>query len=158
MPLEPTFVTVDKYGRLRLPAGFSETQSWLADVGQVGAWLYVIEPGRYRLLSEADVDRSNALKRAIQRMATPQRPDPNADPFEAETSDLASVSALAIRVKLSYADRVGWRVNIPTHSYPIASLVGERGFFLLLSEGYLEFWTIEVLTKALPRAADEVTA
>jgi hypothetical protein len=156
--LEPTFVAVDKYGRLRLPTGFSETQSWLAGAGQVDAWLYVIEPGRYRLLSEADVDHSNALKRAIQRITTPQRPDPNADPFEAESSELASVGALAIRVKISYADRVGWRVNIPTHSYAIASLAGERGFFLLLSEGYIEFWTTEVLTKALPKAADEVIA
>jgi hypothetical protein len=156
--LEPTFAAVDKYGRLRLPADFAETLRWLRNGQQVVAWLYVIEPGRYRLLCEADVERSSALKRTIQRMNDAQRPDPNEDPFEAEGPELAAVGALTIRVKLSFTQRVGWRVNIPTHSYPIASLAGERGFFLLLSEGYLEFWTFEVLTRALPRAAGEVAS
>jgi len=89
-------------------------------------------------------------------MSDAERPYPNEDPFEAEGSESAAVGALALRVKLSFTQGLGWRVGIPTHSYPIASLAGERGFFLLFSEGYLEFWTLEVLTRALPRAPGEL--
>jgi len=147
---------MDKYGRLHLPAEFAKALPWLEKTQEMMAWVYFVEPGRYRLLSEADAERSSAIKTAIQRRADAAHTDPTEDPFEAEGSESAAVAALVIRVKLSFTRRIGWRVHIPRRSYPVASLVGDRGFFVLFSEGYLELWTPEALTRVLPRASDEV--
>jgi hypothetical protein len=92
----------------------------------------------------------------IHRMSDAGQPDRNEDPFQAESTELAAAGALLVRVKLSFIQRIGWRVQIPRHSYPIASLAGGKGFYVLFSEGYLELWTHEVLTRALPAASDEM--
>jgi len=95
------------------------------------------------------------MKQVIERIANAARPNLNDDPFEAESSPSAAVNALLIRASLSFTKGLGWRLHIRSHSYPIANLPAERGFFLLFSQGYLELWTTENLNRALHLAPDE---
>ena len=155
VPTEPVFASLDKHGRLRLPADVAGNLPWLTSALQIGAWLYVVEPGRYRLLSEADAERSSTIKQVIEKIADAARPTPGDDPSEAESSPSAAVNALLVHASLSFTKGPGWRLHIRSHSYPIANLPEERGFFLLFSQGYLELWTAENLNRALHLAPDE---
>lgn len=158
MSNEPTLASVDKYGRLYLPKDFAENLSWLGTAKQHAAWIYVIEPGRYRLLSEADVERSATLKRVIQRITEAPDPDEDDDPFEAQDSASAAVVGLVLRVKLLHTKGVGWRLQIPRNSYPFASQAGHSGFYVLFSQGYLELWTLESLNHAMHEAPEKAGA
>ncbi|MGH9455809.1 MAG: hypothetical protein ACRD2O_17760, partial [Terriglobia bacterium] len=64
--------------------------------------------------------------------------------------------ALLTRVKLSFTKNVGWRLQTQRQSQLLADLKEQRGFFLFFSQGYLEFWTGEVLKRALRDARNEV--
>lgn len=129
---------------------------WLKDRHKAEAWLYVVEPGRYRLLTDEDAQRSSELRRVLERIAASDRSGPNDNPFEAESSTSAAVTAILLRVNLSFTRDVGWRLYVPSHSYTVSTLPEGRGLFLLPSEGYLELWTTDHLTRALERASDEL--
>lgn len=118
----------------------------------------MIRLGRHRLLSDEQVNKSERLKTIKLRSSNPPEPDPTVEPFEAESSASAAVTARLLPVTLSPPEP-GWRFSIPKNAL---GLVGsgpdnnDRLVYLLFSDGYLEVWSVEHLADAVQAPLDKV--
>lgn len=151
------FAKSDNRGRVRLPKEFVRALPWLKEPDKADAWIFVVDAGRFRILSPAEAERSAFFKKLTQKMADAAELGPGLDALDAEESEMAAMGALLVPVKVSFANQVGWRIQIPTHSYVAASSEG-KGFYILLSQGYLELWTQDALDRALQRARIEMAS
>lgn len=138
-------------GRVYLPAKIAGRLKWLVGNQAIHAWLLLIEPGRYRLLSQAQAEESTRLKEAIKRQSDPQDPDPEVEPFHAEDSTSAAVAA---RLSPAVLSPLGpnWRLKLPDDPMGLFRQVAEHSrekAFVLFSDGYLEVWSREHLLEAV---------
>lgn len=156
MPRESLFehIVLPLDDRINLPMRFCKRLEWL--VGEkVDAWLYLIEPGRYRLLSDQDVENDpqlEAIRARILHEGTPARSRPSqAKPIRA-AADIARLVAITIdHHKGSW--RLPWGEEFALFAPANCS---PRNISVLMPQGHLEIWYTEVLRKALesPRKTD----
>lgn len=147
VPLVET-IQVGMDNRVSIPKHFSDRLEWIKGA-EVQAWLLLIEPGRYRLLSEEDVQSDPQLDPIrlliIQEKQTTTTPASYAE----RSSDAAIVARLfPITIKLHtgswrlpFAEE--WRALAPPDSSPRSIS------FLFTPEGFLEIWYTDVLRRAL---------
>ncbi len=141
--------SVDSSGKINLPVHMADRLPWRSATSGVEAWLFVIQPGRYRLITVADVERSASFRVISDRITNTDPPNESADPWEAEGSVYAGSSARLVPVSLSFTKGPGWRLFLSKQSYPMVSLGSEGRVFALFSEGYLELWSPDLLNRVL---------
>jgi hypothetical protein len=109
----------------------------------MSVWLLMLQPGRFRLLSdeEAAADGEIGLIRSL-IVAGPQPPDGSLTIFE--SAELAARLGRLIPTSLSPSSTSGWRLSVPKH---LSSK--EERFVLLFSLGRLEIWLLELYNSAL---------
>ena len=135
--------------RIPLPKHLSDRLSWLTGSEAVPAWLWMISPGRYRLLSEKQVD-SDPMLQPIREFMLRQELIPNEDPTVSTNLQEASVVARLQPTQLKL-NKAYWRLSFPAALDEfVPSGCDRKKFSILLSlSGYLEIWYTEILRAAL---------
>jgi hypothetical protein len=136
-------------GRITIPKDLSERLPWIAS-SNVHGWFYIISAGRYRLLSDDQVQDDPALG-AIRRLVLEGKS--SEDQTEASQADPESHDSIVARLwplSVGLQDQK-WRLTLPNE---LLSLLppgcNPRSVSILLTpEGYWEIWYTDVLRKAL---------
>jgi len=132
-------------GRVRLPTTFAERIEWLAGEQALDAWLFVIAPGRYRLLSLHQVQGSEQLRAVLESFHDTVLADPS-------ESDADPAAALPLRlIPTAVSPRgPGWRVRLPKEAIMLADPNEDSSHaYLLFSSGYPEIWLPDVARRAV---------
>ena len=114
----------------------------------VEAWLYLIEPGRYRLLSDRDVEADPLLEpirsRILQEHSPMYSQPTHATPTRA-AADVARLTPITID-----SHKGSWRIPFGEELASLAPTnCNPRSLSVLMPDGYLEIWYTDVLRKAL---------
>lgn len=141
-------VTVPFDNRITLYKPFCDSLPWLGK--EVEAWLYLVEPGRYRLLSEEDVEKDpvlNPIRTAILQDKSTAPPHPS---HAAHIRDAAMLVRLA-QVRVDFHNGSS-RILFPEELSALAPRdCDPRDLSILMPEGYLEIWYSDVLRRAVDR-------
>ena len=142
--------TLDPDGcRIPLPKHLSDRLPWLSGSELKSAWLWMISPGRYRLLSDEQVDADPRLG-LLHQFILEKQLLPSSDPHVAASVDEASVVARLQPTQLKL-NKSYWRLSFPgVLDEFIPSGCDRKKFSILLSlDGYLEIWYTEILRSAV---------
>ncbi len=134
----PEFVHAGRDRRISIPKHYCSKVAWAVSVK---AWLLVLVPGRFRLLSDGDVDRDSRLSE-IRSFVLEGPSDVRSSPLEFETNEHTAVVGRLVPVPIDAASRF----IVPKELLPSES--EDRTFVLLFSSGYLEVWLEEVYRTA----------
>lgn len=143
-------VTFDPDGnRIQLPKHFSDRLTWLSVSETTAAWIWTVSPGRYRLLSDEQVQLDSTLDLLRSIMAA-QHLAPSTSPTVARNSKDAAVVAMLIPTQLKF-QRSYWRLSFPD---PLKEFIppgcDEKKFSIVVGvEGYLEIWYTHTLREAV---------
>lgn len=148
--------SVDKAGKINLPLHSAERLYWARREGPTDCWLYIVHPGRYRLLSEEDVKRSEVLSQTLERITGAIAVEQLEDPADAESSASAVLSATLAPASLSFNTVSRWRLAISKATYPMTVIVNHAKVFVIFSQGYLEIWLPDTLEQALAGGRGEL--
>lgn len=134
--------------RVSIPKTLSDRLKWIQG-DEVQAWLYLLEPGRYRLLSDGDVQSDPQLdpvRLIINQEMTTQR---NSATYAERSTDAAIVARLFPVTMKFHAG--GWRFPFAEECRVLAPAdCNPRAIsFVFSPEGFLEIWYTDVLRKAL---------
>jgi len=150
---EGYIVAAIKSGRVRLPADFRGRLDWLPGSGKVGAWLFIVQSGRCRLLSPANIESSPRLRALRQGFADVSDA---AEPDEIESAEEVALGARLFETSLE-SHRGGWRLTLPSEVRHLLDSSDEGRFvFLTFSLGFLEIWAKEFLFNHLRLPLDHV--
>jgi hypothetical protein len=135
--------------RLTLPKHFCDRLSWMSEDTKE-AWVFIIEPGRNRLLSEENV-QSDPLLHPV-RLWREHASVTVGPPSQASPLRDAALVAQLIPVSIDL-HRGSWRLLIPEEMAALAPTdVNLREFSVLMPEEYIEVWYRDVLRRALDPA------
>lgn len=138
-------------GRIRLPHDLVQRLPWLIGSGNLEAWLLVLEPGRYRLLSPEQVQMSSQLRSLLELNTEIGSVDASVDPIDAETAEAAAMRTRLWPTTLNPHSGGAWRLTLPTHLPPI--LKNGVIVYVLSSDGYVEVWSAECWIRATAHPA-----
>jgi hypothetical protein len=139
-------------GRISVPKQFSEHVSWLTGTDTVQSWILLLNPGRYRVLSDEQVLADAYLQpiRALLLEGTPVVPT---GASSSERSENVAVVAKLVPISISPPESSGpgWRISLPkVFDEFVPEGCDPKAFTVLFSlEGYLEIWNTEVLRRAV---------
>jgi hypothetical protein len=146
--LVPVHTRMDASNRVPLPKQFSECVPWMRGTSSLRGWLFIISPGRYRLLSDEQVQNDSQLE-PLRSLILEQR-SVATDPTSAEAPERAAMVARLAPVQITPPGPV-WRIALPK-AFGIFAPPGcdRTAVSVLLSlEGYLEIWYTDVLRTAV---------
>jgi hypothetical protein len=130
--------------RLILPKHFCERLNWMTGV-EKEAWLFIVEPGRNRLLSLENVQNDPLLEPTLLMREQSTITD---QPSQAKSLKDAAIIAQLIPVTIDL-HRGSWRILIPEEMPALAPPdVNPRDLSILMPEGYIEIWYRDVLRRA----------
>jgi hypothetical protein len=138
----PTVVKPDA-GRITIPARFVKQIPWISEDKAAYVWLLMLQPGRFRLLPDAEVaadEETGPIRSLI--VNGPEMSDGLATVFE--PPERAARVGRLVPTNLSLSSSSGWRLSIPKQVAP-----KEETFVLLFSLGRLEIWLLQVYNEAL---------
>jgi hypothetical protein len=136
--------------RLSLPKHFCDRLTWLVEKIEknVEAWIYVLEPGRFRLLSNADVDIDPLLE-PLRAFILQAQSLPTTKPSTAKSSQDAAAVARLIPVTVEH-HRGSWRMLLPEEAAALCpNDCDPRSMAFFMPEGYLEIWYADFLRNLL---------
>lgn len=139
-------------GRIPIPQKFSDRVRWISGTEQLRVWLLMLLPGRFRLLSDSQVQGDGTLseiRSAI--MDGPAELAGSAVGFE--SSERAAMIGRLIPVNLAPPGPC-WRLTLPKPVLPDDK--DRRRFVFLFSLGYLEIWLLDVYKAAQALPLDSV--
>jgi hypothetical protein len=141
-------VHVGTDNRISIPKHFSERFEWIKGT-EIEAWLFLIEPGRHRLLSDEDVQNDAQLD-PIRLLIIHEHMRTGTAASYSERSNHAAVAATLFPTTMKLHTG-GWRIPLADEWKALAPLdVNPRAIsFLLAPEGYLELWFTDVLRRTL---------
>jgi|ERR1700722_9667047 len=144
----PSHVTADAYNRITVPKHLSDCVSWLNGNDTLQAWLLLMSVGRYRLLSDHQVQSDPALE-PIRSLILEGKSVSTADPMHAEEPRRAAILARLAPTAVS-PPGPGWRISFPKSlGVFVPPECDQKAFTVLFSlEGYLEIWNTEILKRA----------
>jgi len=147
-------VTADIGNRILLPKNLADRVKWLSGDQITHAWLFLVSPGRMRLLSDAEVDSDVALQ-SVRELVIAEEAPPAVAPTVAESCNSAAMVARLVPVAINASK--GLRIAIPKAFEPFASPeMSPRAFSVLVSlEGFLEIWSTDLLRAAVAGTAKE---
>jgi hypothetical protein len=115
---------------------------------EVQAWLFLIEPGRYRLLSDEQV-QNNARLAVVRLMALQQQTDMPGEATLAKPMRDAAIVVQLIPITIDF-HKGSWRFPITADLEALNPPDTDPGAFsILMLEGYLEVWYRDVLRRTL---------
>jgi hypothetical protein len=147
--LTPVHTNLDASNRVALPKQFSEcVTSWMRGTVALRGWLLIISPGRYRLLSDEQVESDPHLE-PIRALILEQR-SAGTDPTSAEDPNRAAMVARLAPVQITPPGPC-WRITLPKAFGVFAPPECDRKAVSVLFslEGYLEIWYTDVLRTAV---------
>jgi hypothetical protein len=139
-------VTADKYGRITLPKQFSDRLPWLTGSDEIQAWLLLLSLGRFRLLSDEQV-QNDPLLEPVRSLVFDGKPEVTAEPTHADDPKSALIVARLLRAPIK--PKQGWRISFPS-AFDVfrPPECDEKAFSLVFSlDGYLELWYTEIVRK-----------
>jgi hypothetical protein len=144
----PEFVHCGKDRRITIPQRHSKKIAWVVGSSKpIRGWLLLLVPGRFRLLSDSDVERDRRLAE-IRSLIIDGPTELGASPVEFDSDSKAAVIGRLVPVFIDPASRI----VIPKEVLPNGR---ERWTFVLLfSSGYLEIWLADVYDAALACPVD----
>jgi hypothetical protein len=142
-------VTADAGNRIVLPKHLCERVPWLARSSPVSAWVYLISPGRMRILSDEEVKQDPLLEPIRSLIVNESEPPKNGSTMAEDLTRAAFVARL-VPVSLTLPS-TGWRVPVPRVFETYLPLeYNRRAFSVIFSvEGYLEIWYTQLLCNIL---------
>ncbi|SRR5258708_3913250 len=148
----PEFVPISAEARITIPQPYCEKILWIRGDQIMRVWLLGLVPGRFRLLSDLEVEQSQKLREL--RAAIIDGPSDTApDPTAFESNELAALVGRLIPTTLS-PPRPSWRLLVPKQILPQDK--SKKTIVLLFSLGYLEVWNLETYNAALAQPLDSV--
>lgn len=109
----------------------------------VSGWFLVLAPGRFRLLSDTDVERDEKLSNVRSQIIDGPTGLDSASPVEFESSARAAVLGRLVPVSIDSS----FRIVVPKEVLPAEQ--DRWAFVLLFSMGYLEIWLANIYNDAL---------
>jgi hypothetical protein len=148
----PEFLEAGKDRRITIPQAYSEKIPWLRDTETpVRVWLLMMVPGRFRILSDPEVERDPKL--ALVRSAIIDGPgDAEVALTDFETSERAALIGRLVPATLA-GPSPAWRLTLPKQVVPGS---GPNMFVLLFSLGHAELWFHSTYTAAMEPPLDAV--
>ena len=132
--------------RIQLPKHFTDRLVWVTGSERVPAWLWTISPGRYRLLSDQQVEAEPDLE-ILRSFMFPQQLIPSSRPTSAKSCEEAAAAvALLFPTQLKF-HKSYWRLSFPDELIEfIPPDCEQKKFSILISlEGYVEIWYTQTL-------------
>jgi hypothetical protein len=147
-PLVPQQIARESDDRITLPKHFSDRVPWAADTGG-RAWLLLFESGRYRLLSDDQVQGDPRLD-PIRSLLLEGKPTLVSDPScsKALREEAIVAKLVPVSVALHKASK-RWRVSLPRELEALGppDCDPEKLTVLYSLEGYFEIWYTDVLRR-----------
>jgi hypothetical protein len=153
--LSPAHTTTDASNRITLPKQFSERLVWIKGSEAFRAWLFLVSSGRYRLLSEDQVQQDSLLEPVRSLILDGKLP------FVAEPTAAQELRTAAMVARLAPISMTppgpGWRFSFPKvfEVFGPPDCVRKHFTILLSLEGYLEIWYTDLLRRAVLLPSDE---
>lgn len=135
-------------GRVIIPQDLCDAVQWIAGSQPITAWLLLGRFGRHRLLSPEEVASSSDLEELRTKISALES-EPARGPLVFEDDGKATVASRFFEVDLRWSAAHGWRLTLPKVTINLWRI--ERGnnyVAFLLSQGYIEIWSIDTLQAA----------
>jgi len=133
--------------RVTLPKQFCDRFAWITGK-EVQAWLFLPELGRYRLLSDNDVENDPQLE-PVRLLILEEKSAVSTQPSRAKHTRDAAVVARLIPITIDH-HKGSWRILFAEEWAALAPAdCNPRALSILIPEGYLEIWYTDVLRRAL---------
>jgi hypothetical protein len=144
----PIHVSADTSNRLTLPRHFSDRIAWLQGKESIRAWLLQVTIGRYRLLSDEQVQSDSHLE-PVRLLILEGKSTAEVAPTVAEDTKRAAIVARLLPVTIA-PPPPGWRVPFPRafDVFQPPDCDGKAFSILLSLEGYWEIWYTDMLRRA----------
>lgn len=143
-------VRVPSDNRITLHKPFCDALPWLAGKSETDAWLYLVEPGRYRLLSDADVE-SDPYLRPVRAAVLQGNANVNTAPSQAADMREAAMPIRLVPITIEFHSG-SYRTQVAEELVVLAPRYCDpRDLSILMPEGYLEIWYTDALLKATDR-------
>ena len=141
-------VTVIADDRITLPVYLSARLEWLEGKEAIESWLLLISEGRYRLLSNQQVQADPQLE-TIHAHITEKKSLVGEEPTLAQEPYKAAMVVRLIPIKIN-SHGSGWRISTPKLFRALAPQGCNPNDFTVFGalDGYLEIWYTDVLRKA----------
>jgi hypothetical protein len=146
-PLIPAHTTTDPSNRITLPNRISERIPWMIGTS-LQAWLLLVEPGRYRLLSEEQVEMDPELE-PLRQLILDGASAAITEPTRAQEGTQAAKVARLVPISIAHP-KPGWRISLPREldAFLPSECNPKALSILLCTDGYWEIWYTDVLKKA----------
>jgi len=146
--LVPAPITADISNRITLPKNFSDRIPWMRGTESLQAWLWLVTLGRYRLLSDEQVQSDPQLE-PVRSLILEGKSTAAAEPTHAEEPSRAAIVARLAPTAIS-PPGPGWRISLPKlFDMFVPPDCDQKAFTILFSlEGYWEIWYTDILRRA----------
>lgn len=142
---EPSIRSVDRSGRVVLPADLCSAIGWISGEGPVGCWLLVQTHRRLRLLSRQDVEADSLSRHLREMVAVTENKVP---PLDLGESALAVLAGQLKERDLIHTSS-GWKLTLPRSIIALWRISSESNdVAIVVSDGYIEIWSIVELAAA----------
>ncbi len=144
---EHTQVSIDN--RVTIPKRFTDALGWMKGDAELQAWLFMLELGRYRLVSDDDV-QNDALLEPIRSSILREKVIVQTGASETEDSEGAAMVARLIPVTVR-PHKGSWRIPFAEEWAALAPPdCNPRAISMFISpKGFLEIWYTELLRRVL---------
>jgi hypothetical protein len=148
-PLVPVHVSPDPDNRISLPKHFSDRIPWMTGTS-VQAWLLLLAPGRYRLLSDEQVQNDSQLEPVRSLILEGKASIASEPTYAKDLKDAAIVARLIPIAAAQHKQSQTWRISFPRELKAFAPPdCNLKAFSVLFSlEGYWEIWYTDVLRRS----------
>lgn len=142
--------------RVRVPAHLVRLTHLDGD-SSLDCWLFVVAPGRYRLVPPSIADKSDTIATILTEIEEIQEPG---DVLAGtDSNERAALPARLMHTTASPDKKRNWRITIPEEARLLASDGKKQRFvFATISHGYIEIWFPETLRQALSSPISDVLA
>jgi hypothetical protein len=148
---KPVFVPAGSDSRVTIPHAWCERIPWVFGDETLLVWLLMLLPGRFRILSDTEVQQNPGLNDIRSRIVNGPSPT-EVPPTAFDRNEIAILVGRLIPTTL--APGGSWRLIVPRQIVP-----GDRDrkqYVLLFSSGYLELWFAETYNDALLSPLDAI--
>lgn len=147
-PLIPVHLRSDAANRITLPKDFSGRTPFQG-AKSFQAWLLLLTPGRYRLLTDEHVQSDQQLE-PVRSLVLEGKSSMATEPTCAEETKRAAIVARLVPTTIA-PQGPNWRITFPKAFDPFVPLdCDARNFSILFSlEGYWEIWYTDVLRRSI---------
>ena len=150
----PLVVKVDTSYRIVLPAALSKLVPWIVGDELLFGWLLMGSPGRYKLLSPAEIE-SDAATQSLRNRIGAELSAGGGSMLEFHDEASLALALRLVQVRIAPPDP-GRRLTLPK---VVAAMMqirpGETDLAVWFLHGHIELWTIETLrSAATPQLSD----